>query len=88
VNGNGIVVVIGKLASPWLTVGKANGEVPSNKVALAETVSIGRQLLANQQKVMFVCRSNVLIERFCGVQHGCTCQCKPLLIQDGREELS
>jgi hypothetical protein len=47
-------VEIGKSAGPWLMVSKANGEVPSDKAALAETVSIGRQLSANWQKVMFV----------------------------------
>jgi hypothetical protein len=54
VNSDGIVVVIGTSAGPWLTVGKANGEAPSNKVASAETAHVGRQLLANWQKVMFV----------------------------------
>jgi hypothetical protein len=62
------VVVIGKSAGPRLTVSKANGEVPSDKVALVETACIGRQLWADQQKVMFVCQSSVLIERFRGVQ--------------------
>jgi hypothetical protein len=55
VNSNGIVVAIGKLASPWLMVGKANREeVPSDKVGSMETPHIRRQLLANWQKVMFV----------------------------------
>jgi hypothetical protein len=54
VNSNGIVAAIGKLASPWLTVGKANGEALSNKVGLAETARVSRQLLANWQKVTFV----------------------------------
>jgi hypothetical protein len=54
VNSNVIVAAIGKSASPWLTVSKADGEVPSNKVASAETACIGRQLLADWQKVMFV----------------------------------
>jgi hypothetical protein len=40
-------VEISKLASPWLMVSKANGEVLSNKVASAERGSIGRQLLGN-----------------------------------------
>jgi hypothetical protein len=43
-NSDGIVVVIGKSASPWLTVGKANGDAPSDKVASVETVRVGRQL--------------------------------------------
>jgi hypothetical protein len=73
VNSDVIVAAIGKSASPWLTVGKANGEAPSDKVALAETACVGRQLLAKWQKVTFVCRSNVPIERFCGVQHSCAC---------------
>jgi hypothetical protein len=64
-------VAISRLASPWLTVSKANGEALSNKVGSMETVCIGRQLLANRQKVTFVCWSNAPIERFCGVQHGC-----------------
>jgi hypothetical protein len=46
-------VEIGKLAGPWLTVSKADGGAPSNKVALAEQASVGGQLLANQQKTMF-----------------------------------
>jgi hypothetical protein len=37
-----------------MMVGKADGETPSNKVALAETASIGRQLSANWLKEMFV----------------------------------
>jgi hypothetical protein len=74
VNSNVKVVVIGKSASPWLTVGKADGEAPSNKVALAETACIGRQLLADWKKVMFVWQSNVAIERFHGVQCSCACQ--------------
>jgi hypothetical protein len=47
-------VVISRLASPWLTVGKVNGGVPSDKVALAERVSIGKVLSADQQKATFV----------------------------------
>jgi hypothetical protein len=54
VNSNGIVAAISKLAGPWLMVSKADGEVPSNKVGLVETAHISRQLLADQQKVMFV----------------------------------
>jgi hypothetical protein len=50
---DGIAVEIGKLASPWLTVSKADGGVPSNKVALVKRASVGRWLLANQQKAMF-----------------------------------
>jgi hypothetical protein len=73
VNSDGIVVVISKSAGPWLMVGKADGEALSDKVGLAETVRVGRQLLADQQKVMFVCWSNVLIEWFHGVQHSCAC---------------
>jgi hypothetical protein len=37
-------VVIGKPASPWLTVGKGNGGAPSDEVASAETVYVSRQL--------------------------------------------
>jgi hypothetical protein len=48
------VVEISKLAGPWLTVSKANGEALSNKVALAETASISGRLSANQQKATFV----------------------------------
>jgi hypothetical protein len=51
-------------------VGKANGEALSDKVASAETACIGRQLWADRRKVMFVCWSNVPIERFHGVQRG------------------
>jgi hypothetical protein len=40
-------VAIGRLASPWLTVGKVDGGVPSNKVALADRASIGEVLLAD-----------------------------------------
>jgi hypothetical protein len=47
-------VVIGRSASPWLTVGKADGGALSDKVALVERVSVGKLLLANQRKVMFV----------------------------------
>jgi hypothetical protein len=54
VNSDWIVVAISKLAGPWLMVSKADGEAPSNEVGLVETVSISRQLLADQQKVMFV----------------------------------
>jgi hypothetical protein len=37
VNSDGIVVAISNLVGPWLMVGKANGEVLSNEVGLAET---------------------------------------------------
>jgi hypothetical protein len=40
-------VAIGRLASPWLMVGEVDGGAPSNKVASADRVSIGKVLLAN-----------------------------------------
>jgi hypothetical protein len=48
VNSDVIVAAISKSASPWLTVGKADGEALSNKVGLAERARVGRQLLADQ----------------------------------------
>jgi hypothetical protein len=47
-------VAIGRLASPWLTVGKVNGGVLSDKVASAERVNFGKVLLADWQKATFV----------------------------------
>jgi hypothetical protein len=47
-------VAIGRLAGPWLTVGKVNGGVLSNKVASADRASVGEVLLADWQKVLFV----------------------------------
>jgi hypothetical protein len=47
------MVVIGRSAGPWLTVSKADGGAPSDKVALAERASIGKLSLANWQKAMF-----------------------------------
>jgi hypothetical protein len=41
----------GKSAGPWLTVSKAEEGAPSDKVASAERLSVGGQLLANWQKV-------------------------------------
>jgi hypothetical protein len=49
-----VVVATGRLASPWLTVSKADGGVLSNQVALVERASVGKLSLANQQKAMFV----------------------------------
>jgi hypothetical protein len=36
-------VVIGRSASPWLTVGEVNGGALSNKVALADRVSLSQR---------------------------------------------
>jgi hypothetical protein len=46
--------VIGRSASPWLTVGKVDGGVPSNEIALADRVSVSDMLLADWRKVLFV----------------------------------
>jgi hypothetical protein len=66
-------VEIGKLAGPWSMVGKANGEVLSNKVTSVVRASISGWSLANQQKAMFVCMLNVPNEQLHGVQHSCAC---------------
>jgi hypothetical protein len=47
-------VAISRSAGPWLMVGKVDGGVPSNQVALADRASVGEVLLANWQKTTFV----------------------------------
>jgi hypothetical protein len=47
-------VAIGRSAGPWLTVGKVDGGVLSDKVASADRASIGEVPLAGWQKVLFV----------------------------------
>jgi hypothetical protein len=47
-------VVIGRSAGPWLMLGKVDGGVPSNQVALADRASVGEVLSANRQKATFV----------------------------------
>jgi hypothetical protein len=47
-------VAIGGSASPWLMVGEVDGGAPSDEIALADRVSVGKVLSANQQKVLFV----------------------------------
>jgi hypothetical protein len=46
--------MIGRLASPWLTVSKVDGGAPSDEVASADRASIGKVLSADWQKVLFV----------------------------------
>jgi hypothetical protein len=46
--------VIGGSAGPWLMVGKVNGGAPSDKIASADRMSVGKVSLADRQKALFV----------------------------------
>jgi hypothetical protein len=63
-------VAIGRSAGPWLIVSKVDGGTPSNEVASADRASVGKVMLANWQKAMFVWALNMLNARFRGVQCG------------------